>query len=308
MSGIVLLSSSAEARATSLLTLTDWIRAIASDMARAEVGLGQGVQSYVDDARWLVLGALRLAPDAPDDLTHARLLPAEQQLLFEVASRRIHGREPTAYVLGEAWLRGHRFKSDPRAIIPRSLISELLWPPSLPLQGGDPARVLDLCTGGGSLAILAALAWPDCHVQAVDLSPDALALASENVALHGKAQQIELHEGSLFEPLQEGAQFDLILCNPPYVPTRKVDHAPLEFQKEPRMALEAGDDGMRVLRGLLSGYQRWLTPDGSLVVEVGQEYEATMSLFENEFPQLEPLWLETTQTHDHVFLIQGGST
>jgi ribosomal protein L3 glutamine methyltransferase len=304
----VLLSSSAEARATSLLTLTDWIRAIASDMARAEVGLGQGVQSYVDDARWLVLGALRLAPDAPDDLTHARLLPAEQQLLFEVASRRIHGREPTAYVLGEAWLRGHRFKSDPRAIIPRSLISELLWPPSLPLQGGDPARVLDLCTGGGSLAILAALAWPDCHVQAVDLSPDALALASENVALHGKAQQIELHEGSLFEPLQEGAQFDLILCNPPYVPTRKVDHAPLEFQKEPRMALEAGDDGMRVLRGLLSGYQRWLTPDGSLVVEVGQEYEATMSLFENEFPQLEPLWLETTQTHDHVFLIQGGST
>jgi ribosomal protein L3 glutamine methyltransferase len=304
----VLLSSSAEARATSLLTLTDWIRAIASDMARAEVGLGQGVQSYVDDARWLVLGALRLAPDAPDDLTHARLLPAEQQLLFEVASRRIHGREPTAYVLGEAWLRGHRFKSDPRAIIPRSLISELLWPPSLPLQGGDPARVLDLCTGGGSLAILAALAWPDCHVQAVDLSPDALALASENVALHGKAQQIELYEGSLFEPLQEGAQFDLILCNPPYVPTRKVDHAPLEFQKEPRMALEAGDDGMRVLRGLLSGYQRWLTPDGSLVVEVGQEYEATMSLFENEFPQLEPLWLETTQTHDHVFLIQGGST
>ena len=308
MASTVLLSSSAEARATSLLTLTDWIRAIASDMARAEVGLGQGVQSYVDDARWLVLGALRLAPDAPDDLTHARLLPAEQQLLFEVASRRIHGREPTAYVLGEAWLRGHRFKSDPRAIIPRSLISELLWPPSLPLQGGDPARVLDLCTGGGSLAILAALAWPDCHVQAVDLSPDALALASENVALHGKAQQIELHEGSLFEPLQEGAQFDLILCNPPYVPTRKVDHAPLEFQKEPRMALEAGDDGMRVLRGLLSGYQRWLTPDGSLVVEVGQEYEATMSLFENEFPQLEPLWLETTQTHDHVFLIQGGST
>lgn len=308
MAGTVLLSSSAEVRASHLLTVADWVRAIASDMARADVGLGQGVQSYVDDARWLVLGALRLAPDAPDDLTHARLLPEEQQLLFEVASRRIHGREPTAYVLGEAWLRGHRFKSDPRAIIPRSLISELLWPPSLPLQGGDPTRVLDLCTGGGSLAILAALAWPDCRVQAVDLSPDALALARENVALHDKAQQIELHEGSLFEPLQKGAQFDLILCNPPYVPTRKVDHAPLEFQKEPRMALEAGDDGMRVLRGLLSGYQTWLTPDGSLVVEVGQEYEATMSLFENEFPQLEPLWLETTQTHDHVFLLQGGCT
>ncbi|MGA1301737.1 MAG: 50S ribosomal protein L3 N(5)-glutamine methyltransferase [Burkholderiaceae bacterium] len=307
MASTVLLSSSAEARATSLLTLTDWIRAIASDMARAEVGLGQGAQSHLDDARWLVLGTLRLPPDAPEALDNARLLPAEQQLLFEVAGRRIQGRDPTAYILGEAWLRGHRFKSDPRAIIPRSLISELLWPPNLPLQG-DPTMVLDLCTGGGSLAILAAMAWPDCRVQAVDLSPDALALARENVALHDKAQRIELHEGSLFEPLQKGTQFDLILCNPPYVPTRRVDHAPLEFQREPRMALEAGDDGMRVLRDLLASHQRWLTPGGSLVVEVGQEYEATMSLFEDEFPQLEPLWLETTQTNDHVFLLQGGCT
>lgn len=297
-----------------LVTIRDWIRLAACLMARHGLAFGQGSLTPWDDARWLITRGLGLDIDAPESIEDARLLTEEKHHLLTLLERRIQGREPTAYILGEAWLQGYRFRSDPRAIIPRSHIAELLFSQDIPGLPESPRRILDLCTGSGCLAILAALAWPDAQVTAVDLSTDALALARENRADYGLEDRLTLLEGDLFAPLGEPPSpssallsegFDLIICNPPYVPTQKVEALTPEFTREPGMAFEGGVDGMVLVRRLLTERLNWQLPDAYLLVEIGYERPACEALFDAEFPELEPIFLDTAGASGHVFILGG---
>ncbi len=288
-----------------LACIRDWIRAIASAMDHHDVGFGQGTTEAWDDARWLVLGGLGLPPDLPEPVESATLLTFERARLFDLAIRRIAQREPTAYVLGQAWLMGYRFRSDPRAIIPRSHLAELILNQTVPGSNEEPRAILDLCTGSGCLAILAAVSWPHARVWASDISELALGLAEENVSDYGLSSRIALLEGDLFEALSgqltpEGG-FDLIICNPPYVPTQKVQNAPAEYALEPRIALESGPDGMDFIRRLMQQVDAWLAPGGRLVVEVGHEQAACSDALKSLGITPEPIWLDTAGASGHVF-------
>ncbi len=256
-----------------LRTVRDLIRWSCSRMAAAGVALGHGTDSLRDEATWLVLWALRLALDDPEPHLDAQLLPAERQAVADLVERRCAERLPTAYLTGEAWLRGLRFKADPRALIPRSVLVEALdgaLDPWLPEP--EAASVLDLCTGGGSIAIAAALRFPQARIDATDLSAEALALAAENLALHGLASRIHLHQGDLYAGLP-ARRYRLILSNPPYVNAASMAALPPEFRHEPVSALAGGPDGMSLVARILQDAPARLAPDGLLVVEIGHEAE-----------------------------------
>lgn len=293
-----------------LLTLRDWIRFTATQCGQHQTVFGQGTDNPVDEARWLVTAGLRLSPDMPDSLLDARLLPHERRHLWTLVYGRVVDRIPTAYLVGEAWLCGYRFRADPRALIPRSYLAEFLTGEGLPgLPASDaPQRILELCTGSASLAILAALAWPNAQIIATDLSSAALALAAENIADYGLTDRIRLYEGDLFGALPadeaiaaEG--FDLILSNPPYVNRDSMSTLPPEFLQEPAMALDGGSVGMDLVARILQDCPNWLNPEGVLAVEIGHEYTACAELFEKNFPTLSPVWLDTAQTSHRVFLL-----
>ena len=296
---------------TELRTLRDWIRFTASQCGQHQTVFGQGTDNPIDEARWLITAGLRLAPDTPDSLLDARLLPHERHRLWTLVQARVADRIPTAYLVGEAWLCGYRFRADARALIPRSYLSEFLTSEGLPgLPPGEaPLRILELCTGSASLSILAALAWPNAHITATDLSPAALSLAAENIADYGLTDRIRLYEGDLFNALPadkamiapEG--FDLILSNPPYVNRDAMSTLPPEFLQEPALALDGGPVGMDIVSRILQDCSRWLSPEGILAVEIGHEYSACAELFEKNFPTLSPVWLDTAQTSHRVFLL-----
>ncbi|MEY4724993.1 MAG: hypothetical protein RL043_1142, partial [Pseudomonadota bacterium] len=191
-----------------------------------------------------------------------------------------------------------------RAIIPRSFIAEFLVGPRLPGLHHPVRRILELCTGGGSLSILAAKAWPSASVTATDLDPDALELARDNVMRHGLGERITLAQGDLFKALPpDDAPYDLILCNPPYVPTHKTNALPAEFRAEPHAAFEGGRDGMDLVRRILQDHPAHLAPGGLLVMEIGHEARACTALFEREFPTLTPRWLPTATGSQQVFAL-----
>lgn len=286
--------------------MTDWIRATASALESAGVAYGQGTQGPLDEARWLVLGSLRLPPDLDSRFDPARLLPHERSLLAERVRARVVDRRPTAYILGEAWLMGLRFRSDPRAIIPRSYLAELLQDEIFGLKD-PPTRILDLCTGSGCLAVQAALRWPGSRVVASDLSADALALAAENCRDYDLGEQIELRKANLFDGFPDSERFDLILCNPPYLPQSRLALLPPEFSAEPSLALGSGPDGMDFIRQLLQAIPERLGPAGVLLCEVGFERDRCEALFASEFPGLQPLWLEVSQPEGAVFSIQADA-
>lgn len=266
--------------------------------------LGQGTLQPADEANWLVLRGLGLPFDATRSQLQRPLSADEQAHLKALLTERLVSHRPTAYLLNEAWLMGEAFDADERAIIPRSFIAEFLRPPRLPGLVRAPARILELCTGGGSLAILAAKAWPDAEVVATDLDPAALGLAQQNVHRHGLADRVQLLQGNLYHALPpQVARFDLILANPPYVPTRKTDALPPEFKAEPRAAFEGGPDGMDLVREIVQGAPAHLSPGGLLVVEIGFEAHACEALFEREFPHQHPLWLQTATGSQHVFAL-----
>ena len=213
-------------------------------------------------------------------------------------AQRIETRKPAAYLTGESWLQGVPFFVDERVIVPRSLIAEPLADGTLDLWLGEHTRrVLDLCTGNGSLAVLAALAWPDVSVDACDLSADALAVAQVNVERHGLASRIRLRLGDGL--LAADGRYDLILCNPPYVNRMSMQQLPAEYRAEPTMALDGGDDGMSFIRGLLRDVGRHLNPQGVLVLEIGHEREH----FDQAFPLLPTTWLSTSAGDDQVLLL-----
>ena len=261
-------------------------------------GFGQGTLTAFDEAAWLVLWGLKLPIEDLDSVAQMPVTPEEQKQLDELLAARINTRKPLAYLTNEAWLQGVPFYVDERVIIPRSFIAELLVDESIdPWLNEDTHRVLDLCTGNGSLAVLAAMAYPDVVVDAADISLDALAVARINVDKHGLDSRITLLESDSLAACT--GPYDLILCNPPYVNAATMAALPAEFRAEPTLALAGGEDGMDFIRSLFLTAARHMSENAILVLEIGNE----RAHFERAFPDLEPLWFETSAGPDQVLLL-----
>lgn len=285
--------------AIGLRTLRDAWRWGTSRLRAADVAFGHGTLSADDEAAWMLLWTLHLPPDRLDPWLDAAIEPAAARAFVQLIERRCTERVPAAYLLGEAWLRGLRFACDARALVPRSLIAEWLDEGAAPFLDPPPTRILDLCTGGGSLAILAALKHPEARVTGSDLSADALALAAENLRLHGLEDTVRLVRGDLFEALG-GERYDLILCNPPYVNAASMAALPPEFRAEPQGALAGGDDGMDFVRRLLAQAAGHLADGGRLVLEIGHEAPH----FVAAFPRLACTFVPVTEGEDRLVLIE----
>jgi ribosomal protein L3 glutamine methyltransferase len=284
------------------MRIIDLIEAMAQRLAASEVSYGHGTTNAFDEAAWLTLWKLGLAIDNLDEVAESRVPEARAQAVREVIEERIKSRKPAAYLTREAWLQGVPFYVDERAIVPRSFIAELLSDGSIdPWLGEDARRALDLCTGNGSLAVLAAMAYPNLAVDASDLSAAALEVAKINVARHGLGSRIRLVESDGLAKVS--GPYDLILCNPPYVNDRSMAALPAEYRAEPELALAGGADGMDFIRRLLRDVPDRLEPNGVLVLELGHE----RPYFEAAFPRLEALWLETSAGSDMVVLITAAA-
>jgi len=285
----------------SLITLRDWLRFAVSRFNEAKLFFGHGSDNAFDEAAYLILHTLHLPLDRLEPFLDASLTHDEAEQVRSVIERRVRDRLPAAYLTHEAWLGEHRFYVDERVIVPRSFIAELL-PEQLAPWIEDPntvTRALDLCTGSGCLAILAALAFPDAEVDAVDLSKDALEVATRNVADYGLQHRVELLESDLFSTLN-GRSYDLILSNPPYVNAESVAALPPEYQAEPALALGSGVDGLDATRQILAQAKTHLKPGGLLVVEIGHNRDA----LEAAYPTLPFTWLDTESGDQFVFMLR----
>ncbi len=269
----------------------------------AGVAFGHGTQSAFDEAVWLVLWRLGLPLDADLSEVGSQVVPPGQQAECQaLIDERITSRKPAAYLTREAWLQGVSFYIDERAIVPRSLIAEVLADGTIDAWLSDQThQVLDLCTGNGSLAVLAALAWPEVQVTGADISNDALAVAAINVARHDLQERVTLVHSDGLSALNPPvhSQFDLILCNPPYVCQASMDALPAEYRAEPELALAGGTDGMDFVRQLLKDAPARMSENAVLVLEIGNEVEHFIAAF----PGLEVAWLDTSAGDDQVLLI-----
>jgi ribosomal protein L3 glutamine methyltransferase len=292
------------AAASQLSTPRDFLRWALSEFRAARIVHGHGTTSAMDEAVFLILETLHLPVDDINPWLDARLLESERSALADIIRRRIDSRMPAAYLLKRAYIHGVPFHVDERVIVPRSYIGELMFSG---IFGGDtsliedPAQVgtvLDLCTGSGCLAILAAGLFPNADIDAVDLSAGALDVARINVDEHDVANRIELLEGDLFDAV-EGRTYDLIISNPPYVTGAEVAAFPPEYGHEPVMAHLGGEDGLDIVRRILEEAADHLTPGGGLLCEVGNGREALTA----EYPHLDFLWLDTEESEGEVFWI-----
>ncbi|RYF75330.1 MAG: 50S ribosomal protein L3 N(5)-glutamine methyltransferase [Comamonadaceae bacterium] len=270
----------------------------AARLEAAGVAFGHGTDNAFDEAAWLVLWQLGLPLDELDAVADRPVAAAQVAQVDALLERRIDTRRPAAYLTNEAWLQGVAFYVDERAIVPRSFIAELIVDGEFDSWLGEHTRhVLDLCTGNGSLAVLAAMAWPEIEVTAADISVPALEVAAINVARHGLDHRIALVESDGLAHL-DGA-FDLVLCNPPYVNADSMAALPAEYRAEPALALAGGSDGMDFIRALLHELPSRMSPQAVLVLEIGNERPH----FEAAFPTLEAIWLETSAGDDQVLLV-----
>jgi ribosomal protein L3 glutamine methyltransferase len=284
------------------MKLIDCITAQAARLQQAGVSFGHGTSNAFDEAAWLVLWSLGMPLDELEPHAKRELTPDELAKIEGVVTERIETRRPAAYITKEAWLQNVPFYVDERSIVPRSFIAELLadgegegtldtW------LSDDTHRVLDLCTGNGSLAVIAAMAYPDVTVDAADISDDALAVARINVDKHKLAKRITLVKSDLLNDVT--GPYDLIVCNPPYVNAQSMAELPREYQHEPALALAGGDDGMDLVRRILKDAPSRLSPIGVLVLEIGNE----RAHFEHAFRKLEVVWLDTSAGDDQVLLV-----
>jgi ribosomal protein L3 glutamine methyltransferase len=284
-------------------TLSGLIASSAERLTQAGVAFGHGTQSAFDEAVWLVLWRLDLPLDTDlQDVAEQTLTPEQQAACAALIEERITTRKPAAYLTQEAWLQGVSFYIDERAIVPRSLIAEVLADGTIDAWLSDQTtRVLDLCTGNGSLAVLAALAWPEVQVSGADISDDALAVAAINVERHDLQDRVTLLKSDGMKALNPPAHgpFDLILCNPPYVNQARMDTLPAEYRAEPELALAGGTDGMDFVRQLFKDAPARMSEHAVLVLEIGNEVEH----FVAAFPELEVAWLDTSAGDDQVLLI-----
>jgi ribosomal protein L3 glutamine methyltransferase len=283
-------------------TVAALVQSGADLLTAAGVSFGHGTTNAHDEAAWLVLWRLRLPLDSdlgdrPDSVAKKAVAPDELALVATLFDERIRTRKPAAYLTREAWLQGVPFYVDERAIVPRSFIAELLADGSIDdFLGEHTRRVLDLCTGNGSLAVLAAMAWPDVEVTGADVSPDALAVARINVDQHGLQDRISLQLSDGLAQLP--GPWDLILCNPPYVNAASMAQLPAEYRAEPTLALAGGADGMDFIRQLLQDAPARMSENAVLVLEIGNE----RSHFEAAFGQLPVYWIDTSAGEDQVLL------
>jgi ribosomal protein L3 glutamine methyltransferase len=284
------------------MTLLDLITREAARLKKAGVSFGHGTANAFDEAAWLVLWSLGMDLDSLEEHAKQEMSAEAEAKAVELITRRIESRLPAAYLTREAWLQNVPFYVDERVIVPRSFIAELLVDGEG--QGTLDAwlserteRVLDLCTGNGSLAVIAALAYPDITVDACDISEDALAVARLNVDRHKLGKRITLSQSDLLDSVS--GTYDLILCNPPYVNSRSMAKLPAEYQHEPALALAGGEDGMDLVRRIVSEAAARLTDIGVLVLEIGNERPH----FESAFRRLEVAWLETSAGDNAVLLV-----
>lgn len=288
------------------MTLLELIESSAAKLEQAQVSFGHGTTNAFDEAAWLVLWRLGLPLDTPlsgnDSKENAPVALVDIEHVATLLEARIQTRKPAAYLTQEAWLQGVAFYVDERVIVPRSLIAELMVDGSIDYWLKESTHnVLDLCTGNGSLAVIAALTYPDVVVTGSDLSSDALAVAHINVDKHGLQDRITLLEsdGLRAPDLQARGPFDLILCNPPYVNAQSMAKLPAEYRAEPVLALAGGADGMDFVRTLFAEAPAVMAPGSVLVLEIGNE----RSYFEAAFPELEVVWLETSAGDDQVLVV-----
>jgi ribosomal protein L3 glutamine methyltransferase len=285
-----------------LVSLLDFVRYAATQFSAGKLAFGQGTDDAVGDAVLLVCGALSLAPTDFDAFAAARLGKQERARLFDLIEQRLVTRKPVPYLIRRVYQRGVPFYIDERAIVPRSWLGEILDGELFNDEGHALVapeaveRVLDLCTGSGCLAVLAAMRFPNARVDAVDLSADALAVARINVADHGLEDRVRLMQGDLFAPLGR-AHYDLILTNPPYVDATGMASLPPEYRREPRRALDGGADGLDIVRRIVAQAGEHLTPHGGLLCEVGRGRAAV----EEAWPDKTFLWLDTAASAGEVF-------
>jgi len=283
--------------------VAELIRHVAARLKKAKVVFAHGATDPLAEAAFLVGETLQVRPDRIEALARRRVTAAQQDAVDKLVAKRIETRKPAAYLLRRIYMRGAPFHIDERAIVPRSYIGEIL-DDELFETLIDPARVksvLDLCTGSGCLAILAAMRFPKAKVDAADLSADALALAKKNVALHRMQRRVRLLHGDLFAPLK-GRRYDLIVSNPPYVDARGMRGLPAECRHEPRLALDGGRDGIAIVRRIVDQAGAYLTPNGGLLCEVGRCRPA----LERAYPRLRFLWLDTETSSGEVFWLDAG--
>ncbi|MCC6736889.1 MAG: 50S ribosomal protein L3 N(5)-glutamine methyltransferase [Bauldia sp.] len=291
------------------VTVRDFFRWAVSRFNAADLAYGHGTDNALDEAAFIVLETLRLPVDRLDPFLDARLTPAERARLASIVDARVATRKPAPYLVGAAYIQGVRFRSDERALIPRSFIGEMLSDGSL---GPDAAGLipdfdavgsaLDIGTGSGCLAILAARLFPNAKVDAVDISAPALELAALNVDDHRLGDRISLFRGDLFEPLGK-RRYDVIIANPPYVDAVAMGELPAEFRHEPANALAAGTDGLDVVRRILADAWNHLTPEGGLLCEVGRDGPA----LEAAYPEVEFLWLDSEASSGEVFWLSADA-
>ena len=292
-----------------LLTLLDFVRYAVSRFSEAEIVFAHGTTDPIAEAAFLVCEALHLHPDQFEAFATARVTTAEGKKILDLIARRVTTRKPTAYLVNKIYMRGLPFYVDERVIVPRSFIGELLdthfggdSDDSVELLAPLPVqRVLDLCTGSGCLAVLAARHFPAAEIDAVDISEDALDVAMRNVEDHGLADRIALYRGDLFGPLG-GKRYDLIISNPPYVDAEGMASLPRECRAEPKLAFDGGADGLDVVRRILEDAPAHLTPRGGLLCEIGRGREP----LENAFSHLPLLWLDTEESEGEVFWVAAA--
>ncbi|MCC7005057.1 MAG: 50S ribosomal protein L3 N(5)-glutamine methyltransferase [Ottowia sp.] len=284
-------------------TLRDLLRYAVSQFQKEKLVFGHGSAHAYDEAAYLLLHHLHLPLDTLEPFLDATLLPEEIQQLLEIIRRRVCERIPAAYLTKEAWMHGHRFYVDSRVIVPRSFIGELLEEHLSPWIE-DPetiTHVLDLCTGSGCLAIMAALTFPNAHIDAIDISAPALEVATRNCTDYQLTSRITLHQGDLYKALPSPTRYDIILSNPPYVNSTAMQALPAEYQAEPNIALAGGQDGMDIVRHIVAQAKQYLSEEGILIVEIGNEYENVIAAFPNA-----PLtWLSTSAGDKQVFLLHA---
>lgn len=284
-----------------LASVLDFVRYAVTRFAEAKLVFGQGTHDAIEEAIFLVTESLGLPHDRVDSFLPARLTAPERKKVFDLIEKRVRLRVPAAYLLNCAYLQGHRFYVDKRVIVPRSYLSELLYGELFTgeqplIDPGAVSSALELCTGSGCLAILACDIFPNAHIDAVDLSKDALEVAEINVADYGLEDRVTLMKGDLFGPVGETV-YDIILTNPPYVDAEAVADFPPEFTKEPRMAHAGGTDGLDIVRRILAEAGAHLNPEGGLLCEIGRG----RAILEQEYPTTEFLWLDTAESSGEVF-------
>lgn len=292
-----------EAAVSEFRTVRDFVRYAVSCFNIADISYGHGTNSAWDEAVFMVLEALKLPVDQLEPYLDATLAAAEKRMLADLIDQRVRTRKPAPYLLNRAYIQGIPFYVDERVIVPRSYIGEILFSgvecgDLIPYFCGEATarRVLDLCTGSGCLAILAAHIFSEADIDAVDLSPDALSVAQRNIRDHALDERVCLFEGDLFSPLK-GQRYDVILTNPPYVDAPSMANLPPEFCHEPRMALASGQDGLDLVRRIIRECPEYLTEEGGILCEFGTGRE----ILESEYPDLDFLWIETANSFGEVF-------